>query len=132
MFPGAPAYVGYCMAAASFFAFANALQRGAHIRVAMLLNVVGDGPRRLLETWCFGIGAVLAWYFVYHATKFVYWSWKFHEISQDQDATLMWIPQSSMVIGSVILAIALTDCFLHMLLSGRNRIEAEVVDGQGD
>ena len=74
VFPGAPAYVGYCMAAASFFAFANALQRGAHIRVAMLLNVVGDGPRRLLETWCFGIGAVLAWYFVYHATKFVYWS----------------------------------------------------------
>ena len=32
VFPGAPDYAGYCMAAASFFAFAHALNRGAHTR----------------------------------------------------------------------------------------------------
>ncbi len=34
VFPGAPNYAGYAMAAASFFAFANALNRGAHIQIA--------------------------------------------------------------------------------------------------
>ena len=38
VFPGAPDYAGYAMAAASFLAFANALNRGSHIRVSILLN----------------------------------------------------------------------------------------------
>ena len=38
MFPGAPNYAGYAMAAASFLAFANALNHGAHIRVSIVLN----------------------------------------------------------------------------------------------
>ena len=36
VFPGAPDYAGYSMAAASFFAFAHALNRGSHIRVSIL------------------------------------------------------------------------------------------------
>jgi TRAP-type C4-dicarboxylate transport system permease small subunit len=44
VFPGAPNYAGYAMAAASFFAFANALNRGAHIRVSIILNAVAPGP----------------------------------------------------------------------------------------
>ena len=62
VFSGAPDYAGYSMAAASFFAFAHALNRGAHIRVNLLLNVFGARGRRVLETWCFTIGTALAWY----------------------------------------------------------------------
>ena len=104
VFPGAPDYAGYSMAAASFFAFAHALNRGAHIRVSILLNAVGPKFRRVLETWCFAIASGLGWYFVYYATKATYWSWKFNDISQGQDATPMWIPQTTMVLGSVIFA----------------------------
>ena len=128
VFPGAAEYVGYCMAAASFFAFAHTLQRGAHIRVSMLLNVVPAGVRRILEIWCFAIGAALAWYFVWYATKFVYWSWKFKDISQGQDATLLWMPQTGMVIGAVILAISLTDFFIHLVFTGQHRIVHEPVE----
>jgi len=67
IFSGAPDYAGYCMAAASFLAFAHALNRGSHIRVSLLLNIMGK-YRRWLEIWCFAIGAVastyLAWYAV--------------------------------------------------------------------
>ena len=128
VFPGAPDYAGYCMAAASFFAFAHALNRGAHIRVSMVLNVVSRPVRRVLETWCFAIGTALSWYFVYYAIKATYWSWKFHDVSQGQDATPLWIPQLSMDIGSVIFAIALTDQLIHVLIGGDHRIEADVVD----
>jgi len=69
VFPGAASYAGYAMAAASFLAFANALNRGAHIRVSVLLNALPAGPKRLLEIWCFGLAAAIAWYFTYYA----YW-----------------------------------------------------------
>ena len=59
VFGGAPDYAGYCMAAASFFAFAHALNRGAHVRVSLLLNVLG-GYRYYLELWCFAIGSAAA------------------------------------------------------------------------
>ncbi len=130
VFPGAPDYAGYAMAAASFLAFGHALSRGAHIRVSILLNALGPVPRRFLETWCFAIGTAVAWYFVWYAQRFVYWSWKFNDISQGQDETALWIPQSAMLVGAVILAIALTDNLIHLLLLGRHRIKRDSV-GQG-
>lgn len=128
VFPGAPNYAGYAMAAASFFAFANALNRGAHIRVSIILNAVAPGPKRLLEIWCFGLAAAIAWYFTYYAYWFVYWSWKFKEISQGQDAIHMWIPQSVMVFGGGLLAIALTDNLFHVLFKGDHRIVRDTVE----
>lgn len=132
VFPGATEYVGYCMAAASFLAFAHALQHGAHIRVSMLLNAVSDRGKRLVEIWCLGIGTLLAWYFVGHAVKFVYWSRKFHDISQGQDATPLWIPQIGMVVGAVIFAIALTDALVHMVVSGRSRIVRDSIESHAE
>lgn len=132
VFPGAPNYAGYAMAAASFFAFANALNRGAHIRVSIILNAVSPLPKRLLEVWCFGLGAAIAWYFTYYAYWFVYWSWKFKEVSQGQDASLMWIPQSVMVLGGGLLAIALTDNLIHVLLKGDHRIVRDTVESHAE
>lgn len=128
IFPGAPDYAGYAMAAASFLAFANALNRGAHIRVSILLNAVAPGPKRVLEIWCFAIGAAVAWYFTYYAYWFVYWSWKFNEVSQGQDATALWIPQSVMVIGGGLLAIALTDNLVYVIVKGDHRITRNTID----
>jgi len=128
VFPGAPEYAGYSMAAASFFAFAHALNRGAHIRVTVLLNILGARGQRVLEIWCFTIGTSLAWYFTYYAIKTTYWSWKFNDISQGQDATPLWIPQMAMVIGSIVFAVALTDHLIHVLFVGEHRIEADVVE----
>ncbi|MDK3073498.1 TRAP transporter small permease [Sedimentitalea sp. JM2-8] len=128
IFPGAASYAGYFMAAASFLAFADALNRGAHIRVSILLNAVSGRMRRLLEIWCFGLGAAIAWYFTWYAYWFVYWSWKFNELSQAQDATPLWIPQSVMVIGSGLLAVSLTDHLVHVLVTGSHRIRREIVD----
>lgn len=128
VFPGAPDYAGYAMAAASFLAFANALNRGAHIRVSILVNALGPTGQRIINIWCFGIGTVIAWYFVYYAQKFVYWSWKFNDISQGQDRTALWIPQSVMLLGAVIFAIALTDHLLSLIARGDHRIERDLVD----
>lgn len=128
IFPGAANYAGYAMAAASFFAFANALNRGSHIRVSLVLNAVSERFRWFLELWCFGIATAVMWYFTYYAYWFTFWSWKFNEVSQAQDATPLWIPQSVMVIGGGILAIALTDHLFHVIFKGDHRITRDLVD----
>jgi TRAP-type C4-dicarboxylate transport system permease small subunit len=128
VFPGAASYAGYAMAGASFLAFANALNRGAHIRVSVLLNALDDRRRRWLEIWCFGVASAVAVYFTYYAYWFVYWSWKFGEVSQDQDATLLWMPQSVMVVGGAILSLALIDNLLAVIFGGRHRITRDLVD----
>ena len=131
VFPGAPNYAGYAMAAASFLAFANALGRGAHIRVSILLNAVPHRMRWMLEIWCFGLGAAIAGYFTYYAYTFVFWSWKFKDVSQGQDATALWIPQSVMVLGGGLLTIALIDNLVHLVIRGDHRINSETV-GSGE
>jgi TRAP-type C4-dicarboxylate transport system permease small subunit len=128
VFPGAPQYAGYVMAAASFLAFANALNGGAHIRVSILLNAVPARIKLVLEVWCFAIATAVAAYFVYYAYWFVYWSWKFNEVSQAQDASPLWIPQSVMVIGGGILCIAFLDNLVSVLTRGTHRIGSNVVE----
>ena len=128
IFPGAPEYAGYSMAGASFLAFASALNHGSHIRVSILINAVPARVSWFLNVWCFTIGTMVGWYVAYYAWRFTYWSWKFSDISQGQDATLLWIPQSSMVIGSVILAIALTDHLISLLFTGRDRINVTSIE----
>ena len=127
-FPGAPQYAGYAMAAASFLAFAHALNRGSHIRVSLLVNAVPEAARRWLDLWGFAIGAAVMWYFVWFAQRFVFWSWKFNEVSQGQDATPLWIPQSAMLIGAVILAVALTDNLLTLWFTREHKIQRDLVD----
>lgn len=124
-FPGATSYAGYCMAAASFLAFANALNRGAHIRVGILLNAVGK-YRRWLELWCFAIAALAAWFLARYSINLVGWSRKLGDVSQGQDATPLWIPQLAMAIGATIFAIALTDHLLRIIFAGDHGIAAEL------
>ena len=128
IFPGAPQYAGYLMAAASFLAFASALNNGAHIRVSILLNAVPARVKWLMEIWCFAIASAVAAYFLYYAYWFVYWSWKFNEVSQAQDASPLWLPQSVMVVGGAILLIAFLDNLVAVVAKGTHRMGTSIVD----
>jgi TRAP-type C4-dicarboxylate transport system permease small subunit len=126
VFPGSTDYAGYCMAGASFFAMAYALNNGAHIRVTLLLGQLGRF-RKFGEIWCFGLGAFFASYFAFYAIKATYWSYKLHDISQGQDATPVWIPQIAMAVGISILAICLIDHFIRIVVFGLTDIGEESI-----
>ena len=126
VFPGAPDYAGYAMASASFLAFAGALNSGTHIRVSLLVNAVGEGTRRWINIWCFGVATAVGWYVVYYIWRMLGFAIKFNDVSQGQDATPMWIAQSPMFAGAVILAIALTDNLISLLVTGNHRMTREV------
>ncbi len=126
VFSGAPDYAGYCMAAASFLAFAHALNRGAHIRVSLLLNVAGRF-RYAMELWCFSIGAAAAVYLAWYAVKATFWSHKFQDISQGQDATPIWIPQMGMSIGAILLAICFCDNLIRLIVLKKHAMLSETI-----
>ena len=60
--------------------------------------------------------------------RFVYWSWRFNDVSQGQDRTELWIPQSFVLAGAVIFAVALTDNLLSLILKGEHRISRDRID----
>ncbi len=123
---GAPDYAGYAMAAASFLSFAYALNRGAHIRVSILLSALGRF-RYYGELWCFFIGALAATYLARYAIKANIWSHKLNDISQGQDATPLWIPQLAMSVGAVLLAICFWDNLMRLIIYREHAIKTEVV-----
>lgn len=131
VFPGSTDYAGYCMAASSFFALAYALNHGAHIRVTLLLNGMGTW-RRYGEIWCYAVAAVIATIFARYAVKANIWSAKLHDISQGQDATPLWIPQIAMSAGTILLAIALWDHLIRILLTSHAGVQPSAVDGRED
>ena len=110
--PGTDAYAGYCMAAAGFLALAHTFRRGEHIRVTLILEHVGIKARRGLELWALTAASVLAAAFAFFSAKLAFQSWDFNDISTGNDATPLWMPQLSMALGGVILAIAFFDALV--------------------
>jgi TRAP-type C4-dicarboxylate transport system permease small subunit len=110
-------YAGYFMAASAFLAFPHTFNYGAHIRIELFLSMMGRF-RRFAE-WCsFIVSAAVAVWLAYFAWSMVYWSRALNDISQGLDATPIWIPQLSMAIGLSVLAVAVIDHGLRLVLTG--------------
>ena len=113
---GTDAYAGYCMAAASFLALAHTLKRGEHIRVTLILQHVGARAQHGLDIFCHAAGFLLSGALAWFSLRLVWQSYSFHDISQGNDATPLWMPQISMALGAVVLFIALADDLVLLLL----------------
>ncbi|MEP6875813.1 MAG: TRAP transporter small permease [Burkholderiales bacterium] len=121
--PGIDAYAGYTMAAAGFLALAQTLKKGEHIRVTLLIASLRGGAKRGFEVWALFAAAALALLFAYYSCRLAWQSYTFHDISTSNDATPLWLPQLTMAIGTVVLAIAFIDEFV-LELRGRRVVEA--------
>lgn len=122
---GVDAYAGYTLAAGSFLAMAYALRKGDHIRVTLILQRLRGRPRYWMEVLCLAVATLLSAYFAWFAGKLVWGSWVFHDVSQNVDATPLWIPQLSMAIGLAGLAIAFAEQLVVTLSTGRMAPGAE-------
>ena len=109
---GLAEYSGYCMAAASFFALAYTFVEGGHIRITLFLEKLSGNNRWLIEIWCLSIATFFSGYLSFYFIKMLIISYKFQERSEGADEILIWIPQTSVAIGSTIFFI----CVLHQLI----------------
>lgn len=115
---GLDAYAGYFLAAGSFLAMAYALRRGDHIRVTLILGRLSGRPRYWMEVLCLVVATLLSAYFAWFSAKLVWGSYAYHDVSQNVDATPLWIPQLSMAVGLLGLAIAFAEQLVVTLRTG--------------
>ena len=109
---GLAEYSGYCMAASSFFALAYTFVEGGHIRITLFLEKITGNKKKYLETWCLVIASFFSGYLAFYFIKMLIISYEFQERSEGADEILIWIPQTSVAIGSSIFFI----CIFHKLI----------------
>ena len=111
-------FTGFLLAAASFFALAYTLREGGHIRVVLVVGRLPAKMQKFVEFWCAGFGFVVAFYFCWYTAKLTYESYVYHDLSSGMIAVPLWIPQSAMLLGLVVLTIALFDELVTVLSGG--------------
>tara|TARA_Y100001960_G_scaffold88913_1_gene95312 strand:+ start:867 stop:1355 length:489 start_codon:yes stop_codon:yes gene_type:complete len=117
---GLAEYSGYCMAASSFFALAYTFIDGGHIRITLFLEKISGLKKNILEIWCLIITSFFSGYLAYYFIKMLIISYKFQERSEGADEILIWIPQTSVAIGSSIFFICVFHQFILTILNKKN------------
>ena len=117
---GLAEYSGYCMAASSFFALAYTFVEGGHIRITLFLEKIEGNKKKYLETWCLMIASFFSGYLAFYFIKMLIISYKFQERSEGADEILVWIPQTSVAIGSSVFFICILHQFILTILNKSN------------
>ncbi len=114
---GLAEYSGYCMASASFFALAYTFVEGGHIRITLFFEKLSGFKKKIVEIWCLGVASFFSSYLAFYFIKMLIVSYKFQERSEGADEILIWIPQSSVALGSSIFFISV----FHQLIKAINK-----------
>ena len=119
--------VAWFCAASAFLAMAHTFRYGDFVRVTLLIERLGERGRRIQEAGALAIAAAFAGYLAWWASKYVYESWQYKEMSTGLLVVPIWIPQVSFTVGAVLLFVAVVDQ-LVVVLRGRKPIYVEKAD----
>ncbi len=113
-----PAYsdfAGFFLASATFFALSYTLRMGGHIRVTLVIGALPARIRHIVEGWCLLVAGGISIYFTVYVVLLTLESWEFGDRSIGMVSIPIWIPQTGMALGLVVLSIALVDEFVSVL-----------------
>jgi len=113
--PSTEDFSGYLLAAASFLALPYTLRSAGHIRVNLLVSQLRGAKRKAMEALVLLLGLLFSGFAAYSSIQLVVESWRFGDISQGYISVPLWIPQTPMALGLVILTIALLDEAMALL-----------------
>lgn len=109
-------FTGFFLAAASFLALAYTLRQGGHIRVTLVISHLRPGLRHIFEIWCLLVASGVTVYFSWYTLSLVHESFIYNDLSPGMVAVPIWIPQSAVLLGLVVLSIALIDELIGALM----------------
>jgi TRAP-type C4-dicarboxylate transport system permease small subunit len=121
-FPWVPAdipvaweYSSYLMAACFTFGAAMTLRAGGHIRVTLALGRLKPPARRVLEIAASLIATCFVGFLALAMAHFAYGAYERGQTSISSD-TMLWIPESVVAFGMVLLALQFLARFIQALL----------------
>jgi len=117
---GLAEYSGYCMAASSFLALAYTFGEKGHIRITLFLEKANKNIKRILELWCLSVATFFSCFLSFYFIKMLIISIDFKERSEGADEIYIWIPQTTVALGSTIFFICVLHNFILLILK-RNK-----------
>ncbi len=108
-------FTGYFLAASSFLALAYTLREGGHIRVSLVINSFSPGLRRITEIWCLSLASCITLFFTWYCFTLTRESFTYNDLSPGMIAVPIWIPQSTLLLGLILLSVALIDELTQVL-----------------
>jgi len=121
--PSLAEFAGFLMVGATFLALASTLKRGVHIRVTVVLGLLPQGARRVLNIVVGAAAAALFSFVAWHAVLLAVDSWSVGSVSYGIVPVALWIPQAVMAIGLSVFAVALIDEVWQTIREGEPEFE---------
>ena len=109
-------FAGWCMAASTFLGLAATLRKNEHIRVSLLIERLAPRARHTLEVVVLILATLFMGIFAWYAVLGMHESRIFGEMTQGMVPVPLWIPQTGMAVGAVIMFIALADDLITALM----------------
>ena len=106
---GADDVTAWVCAAAAFLPLAATFKRGELVRMGIIVERFSDRTARWIELVALAICAAFGLYLAYWLCNMVYESFVFDERGQGLLPIPIWIPQTPVAIGAIVLAIAVID-----------------------
>lgn len=110
---------GFLVVAIVMLGAAEALRRGDHIRIDLLFSSAGPRMRWWLELWSLAAVILFSVLLLVAAWHTVLFSRAFGAYSTGYLSMPMWIPQSTMVVGSILLVVAALAALLDLIAERR-------------
>lgn len=110
-------YSGYLMGGCFMLAAGLTFRAGIQIRVEALLRAGKGRQARFLEVVSSAVAAFATCFLAFALIQFAIRTFGYGEVSQDS-FTPLWIPQSVLALGAIILAIQMVARFLASLFGG--------------
>lgn len=123
--PGANELVGWFCAAAGFLALPATFKRGDMVRVGFLVDRLPPDMRKPLLLMCLMIALVFVSYMIYSVSGYLWSGWRSGENTQGMIEVALWIPQSSFLLGVLLLWVAVVDELAAVLATPAAELRAE-------
>jgi TRAP-type C4-dicarboxylate transport system permease small subunit len=105
----------FCMAGAAFMGLACTWRAGGHVRMELLVTRLTGVRRRAMEVAALLVALAACGFFSWHALAFAWLSYTLNDVSQGLLPIPLWIPQSAMVLGLLLLSLAVAESLVDAL-----------------
>lgn len=122
---GAGELIGWFCGAAGFLALPATFKRGDMVRVGFVVDQLPPAIRRMVLLLCLSIALMFVSYMGYAIWGYIGAGWRYEEMTQGMIEIPVWIPQSSFLLGVVLLWIAIVDELVTTLVSAPESLKAE-------
>ena len=109
---------GFFLAASTFLGLAYTFVNGGHVRIGLVAQFAPAPIRIAAEIWVCAVGAFVVGFAAWHMTAFTIETYRFGDLSPGMIAAPLWIPQSAVSFGLIVLLLAIFEQ-MALVVTGR-------------